>query len=166
MGMLNHEYRVKSLTEHFPNIKDELQYVRSFDFFFWDFFLMAKNKVKKAYIVYTCKTIFATTLFRETLKDKQRYGLCLQEITDEKINKFVTLAYKAFIDIKSCNKQLSMVKVFSSLFACCFYEIDEKIETVDILARSARELNDLSSAEALYVTTLISISKMYDNREF
>ena len=161
MGMKNHEYRVNSLSKFFPNKKDELQYVRSFDFFFWDFFLMAKNRVKEEYVIHTVKSIFETELFQNTLKAKERYGVKLLEITNEKIETFVKLAYNAFIDIKSYNKRLSMLKVFLGLFGKLFYQILDNVNTHDILARSYVDFNELSSAEGIYSNHLFA---MYENK--
>ena len=164
IGMKNHGYRVKSLTKFFPSKIDELKFVRSFDFFFWDFFLMAKNNVKQDCVIHTCKTIFETELFKKTLKHKELYGLKLLEITNKNIKSFVELAYGAFLDIKSCNKKLSMVKVFAILFAYCFYELTENINKVDLLAKSAKEFFELSSAESCYVKSLIDMFNMEENK--
>ncbi len=163
MGMKNHEYRVNSLSKFFPNKKEELQYVRSFDFFFWDFFLMAKNRVKEEFVVYTIKSIFATELFQKTIQAKERYGLKLLEITDEKIEKFVKLAYSAFIDIKTYNKRLSMYKVFLGLFGKLFYEILDNVNTHDILTRSYVDFTNLSSAEGVYSNHLFEMFKYEEN---
>ena len=163
MGMKNHEYRVKSLEKFFPNKKEELQYVRSFDFFFWDFFLMAKNRVKEEHIVHTCKSIFETELFQKTLKAKERYGVRLLEITDKKIEDFVKVAYNAFIDIKTYNKRLSMLKVFVGLFAHFFFELTNNVNKVDIVAMAASDVKELSSAEGLYVENLLNLFKMRQN---
>ena len=160
MGMKNHEYRVNSLTKFFPKKKDELQYVRSFDFFFWDFFLMAKNRVKEEHIVHTCKTIFETELFKNTLKAKERYGVVLTEVTDEKIEKYVKLAYNAFIDIKTYNKKLSMLKVFAGLFGYFFYKSTKDINTVDILAKSLKDFGSLRSEEGYYIKALLDMDEM------
>ena len=157
MGMKNHEYRVKSLTKFFPEKKDELQYVRSFDFFFWDFFLMAKNRVELEHIVHTIKSIFETELFQNTIKAKERYGVRLLDVTDNKIEEYVKIAYNAFIDIKTYNKKLSMLKVFAGLFAHFFYELTENANTVDILVRSAKDVKDLSSPEGHYVKNLLKM---------
>ena len=154
MGMKNHEYRVNSLKKFFPNKKEELQYVRSFDFFFWDFFLMAKNRVKVEHVVHTCKTIFETELFQNTLKEKERYGVRLLDITDEKIEKFATLAYNAFVDIKTYNKRLSMYKVFLGLFGKIFYDLLDSVNTNDILAESYGGFVNKSSAEGTYSSHL------------
>ena len=161
MGMKNHEYRVSSLTKFFPEKKEELQYVRSFDFFFWDFFLMAKNRVKEEHIVHTCKSIFETELFQKTLKAKERYGLRLLEITDKKIEDFVKLAYNAYIDIKTYNKRLYMTKVFAGLLAHFFFELTDNVSKVDILARSARDVAELSTAEGMYVKNLLNMFEMH-----
>ena len=163
MGMKNHEYRVNSLAKFFPDKKEELQYVRSFDFFFWDFFLMAKNRVKEDYIVHTIKSIFETELFQNTIKAKERYGVKLTEITDKKIEDFVKIAYNAFIDVKTYNKKLSMLKIFMGLFAHHFYELTDNVNTVDILAQSAKEVVDLSSAEGHYVQNMIDMFNVHLN---
>lgn len=163
MGMKNHEYRVKSLTKFFPDKKKEFQYVRSFDFFFWDFFLMAKNRVQEEHIVHTIKSIFETELFQNTIKDKERYGVHLTKITDEKIQEFVKLAYNAFIDIKTYNKKLSMLKVFMGLFGYYFYENTENINTIDILAKSIKDVVELSSEEGYYVKNLLDMYQMQQN---
>ena len=156
LGMKNHEYRVNSLSKFFPEKKEELQYVRSFDFFFWDFFLMAKNRVKEEHIVHTIKSIFETELFKNTLKAKEMYGVRLTQITNKKIKKFVKIAYNAFIDIKTYSKTLSMFKVFLGLFAHFFYELSENANTADILVRSIKDVKELSSAEGHYVSNLLS----------
>ena len=161
MGMKNHEYRVKSISKFFPNKIDEMQYVRSFDFFFWDFFLMAKNRVKEEHIVHTCKTIFETELFQNTLKSKEQYGLHLLEITDKKIEDFVKLAYNAFIDIKTYNKKLYMTKVFAGLFAHFFFELKEDANPVDLVVKSAKDVKDLTSAEGYYVKNLLNMFEMH-----
>lgn len=150
MGMKNHEYRVRSLEKFFPHKKEELQFVRSFDFFFWDFFLMAKNRVKEEYVSHTCKTIFETELFQNTLKAKERYGLRLLNLTDDKIELFVKLAYNAFIDIKTYNKRLSMYKVFLGLFGKIFFELSENVNKNDILVLSYFDFVNNASAEGVY----------------
>ena len=161
MGMKNHEYRVKSISKFFPERIDEMQYVRSFDFFFWDFFLMAKNRVKEEHIAHTCKTIFETELFQNTLKSKEQYGIRLLDVTDKKIEDYVKLAYNAFIDIKTYNKRLSMTKVFAGLFAHFFFELTEKSNPVDIVAKSAMDVRDLTSAEGYYVKNLLNMFDMH-----
>lgn len=163
MGMKNHEYRVNSLKKFFPEKKDELQYVRCYDFFFWDFFLMAKNRVREEYIVHTVRSIFETELFQKTLKSKERFGLRLLNVTDYKIEEFVNIAYNAFIDIKTYNKKLSMLKVFSALFGHFFFETLCGCDTRDILALSMNDFEDLSSAEGYYVNNLLN---MYNRKQY
>ena len=163
MGMKNHEYRVKSLEKFLPNKKEELQYVRSFDFFFWDFFLMAKNRVKEENVIKTIKSIFETELFKQTLKAKERYGINMLEATEDKIEKFTKLAYRAYIDIKTYNKRLSMFKVFLGLFGGFFCEKTENINTNDILASSYLNFIENSSAEGIYSNHLF---KLYNEETY
>lgn len=164
MGMKNHQYRVNSIKHFFPNKIEEMQYVRSFDFFFWDFFLMAKNRVPEEFIAQTCIGIFEEQLFKDTIKDKQRYGLKLKNFTDDDIKSFVKLAYYAFRDIKSYNKKLSMYKVFLGLFGVFFYDLTNNVSTNDILSKTYLSLKDNSSAEAIYVNALLEI-KNYESLE-
>ena len=164
MGMKNHEYRVRSIEKFYPALKTEMQYVRSFDFFFWDFFLMAKNRVPEECIAYTCKGIFAEKLFLDTITDKARYGLKLKDYTDSDIETFVRLAYYAFRDIKSYNKKLSMYKVFLGLFGKIFYDLTERVNDLDILAKTYLSLKDNSSAEAIYVNSLFEIEEIENDQ--
>lgn len=164
MGMKNHEYRVHSIEKFYPALKTEMQYVRSFDFFFWDFFLMAKNRVPEECIAYTCKGIFAEKLFLDTITDKARYGLKLKDYTDSDIETFVRLAYYAFRDIKSYNKKLSMYKVFLGLFGKIFYDLTERVNDLDILAKTYLSLKDNSSAEAIYVNSLFEIEEIENDQ--
>ena len=162
LGMKNQELRIKSLTKFYPNKKSELQYVRSFDFFFWDFCLMLKNNVKKEYILHTCKTIFETQLFQQSLKHKERYGLKLQKITDKQIVKFINLARHAFIDIKSGNKTLSTIRVLLCLFYHCFFKAQNNLNPIDTLANAGKEFETSTSAEAFYSNFLV---QMFKNKE-
>ncbi len=160
MGMKNYEYRVRSISKFHPELKEDMQYVRCFDFFFWDFFLMAKNRVPEECIAYTCKGIFEEKLFIDTLKDKERYGLKLRQFTESDIDAFVKLAYYAFRDIKSYNKKLSMYKVFLGLFAKFFYELTDHVDDIDILAKCYLDLQQNTSAEAMYVNNLLDIKSL------
>ena len=158
MGMKNHMYRLKSIEKYFPLKQEELQYIRSFDFFFWDFFLMAKNKVNEENIYKACISIFETNLFKETLKSKKSYGLKLLPNYKNNLKEFVKIAYYAFNDIKEHNKTMSMIRVFAGLFAYFFYQT-ECLNLVDFLAKSAYELENMTTAEAYYVKFLLKVFK-------
>lgn len=158
MGMKTNKYRMYAINKFFPDMKTDMQYIRSFDFFFWDFFLMAKNRVPEEYIACTCKGIFEEELFQDTIKDKQRFGLNLRNYTEKDIEQFVKLAYYAFRDIKSYNKHLSMYKVFLGLFGKFFYELSEHIDTTDILAEQCLRRLDKSSPESIYVNSILDIN--------
>lgn len=157
MGMLNHTYRVKSIEKFYPELKAEMQYTRSFDFFFWDFFLMAKNCIQEDFIAHACKSIFNEQLFKDTILDKERYGIVLKNYTEEDVNTFVHHAYYAFRDIKAFNKKLSMYKVFLGLFGKIFYNLTEKANDQDILVKTYLSLIDNSSEEAIYVNSLFDM---------
>ncbi len=156
-AMKNHEYRVASISKFFPQYKEEMQYIRCFDFFFWDFFLMAKNRMPEDYISFTRKAIFEEELFQNALKDKERYGLKLKKYTNADIDEFVKLAYYAFRDIKAYNKKMSMYKVFLGLFGHFFYNITENANSKDVLVSAMLSLNNNSTAEAIYVNSLLEM---------
>lgn len=125
---------------------------------------MAKNRVPEECIAYTCKGIFEEKLFLDTIKDKERFGLILKPYTNEDIETFVRLAYYAFRDIKSYNKKLSMYKVFLGLFGKIFYDLSDKVNDLDILAKAILSLKDNSSAEAIYVNSLFEIEEIENNQ--
>ena len=157
-AMNTYKYRIYAIENFYPDMKKDLQYIRSFDFFFWDFFLQAKNRMSEDYIFETCKKNLAEELFQKTLKDKERFGLKLKNYKDDDIRNFVKLSYYAFRDIKSYNKKLSMLKVFLSIFGKFFYELSDHIDTSDILAEACIRRLDKSSAESIYVNSLLEMS--------
>ncbi len=160
MGMKNYPYRVKSITKFFPEKLKDMQYVRCFDFFFWDFVMMAKNRVKEDYIACTLQGIFEEELFQQTIKDKERFGLKLKNFTVKDINEFTRLAYYAFRDIKSYNKKLSMDKVLFGIFAKTFYDLTGHVNTIDIMAASYMNLISKSTAEGRYTSNLFEMREM------
>ena len=155
MGMLTNKYRYYAIDKWYADKKEDLFYIRSFDFFFWDFFLMAKNCVKEEFIAETLKGIFREQLFLDTLKSKEKYGLKLKNYTDEDIEAFTNNAYYAFKDIKTYNKNMSMYKVFLGLFGKYFYDLTEDKNTVEILSRTYKDLLANSTKEAIYVNKLL-----------
>ena len=76
-------------------------------------------------------------------------------ITDDKIEQYVKVCYKAFFDIKERNKKLSMTKVFVGLFGLFFYNVHREINDKDLLASSSKDVVCLLSAEGMYVNTLL-----------
>ena len=157
-GMGTYSLRMAGIEKFYPDMKVDLQYIRSFDFFFWDFFLNAKNRMPEEHIFNTCKKNFSEELFQNSLKDKERFGLKLRNYTEKDIQEFVRLAYYAFRDIKSYNKKLSMYKVFLGLFGKFFYELSEHIDTSDVLAEACIRRLDKSSAESIYVNSILDMS--------
>ena len=159
-GMGTYKYRMYAIENFYPDMKKDLQYIRSFDFFFWDFFLLAKNRMTEEYIVETCKMNLADELFQRSLKDKERFGLKLKDYIEQDVRDFVKLGYYAFRDIKSYNKKLSMYKVFLGLFGKFFYDLSEHIDTSDVLAEACIRRLDKSSAESIYVNSLLDMSEI------
>ena len=157
-GMGTYQYRMHAINTFYPDMKVDLQYIRSFDFFFWGFFLMAKNRLPENEIADMCKSDFSEDLFQKSIKDKERFGLKLKNYTEKDIEEFTKLAYYAFRDIKSYNKKLSMYKVFLGLFGKFFYELTDRVDTSDMLAEACIRRIDRSSAESIYVNSLLEMS--------
>ena len=158
MAMNTYKYRMYAIENFFPDMKEDLQYIRSFDFFFSVFFLLAKNRMPEEGISANCKAIFNEELFQNSIKDKERFGLKLKKYTDKDIDEFVKLAYYAFRDIKSYNKKLSMYKVFLGLFGKYFYNLTDHVDTSAMLAEACIRRIDRSSAESIYVNSLLEMN--------
>ena len=109
MGMKTHNLRLAGIKKWFADLESDMKYTRSFDFFFWDFFLMVKNGVNKQNVFENCKGIFNEELFISTLKHKEKYGLKLKEIKEKNIKDFVDVAYDFFIVTKQSNKKISTI---------------------------------------------------------
>ena len=56
-----------------------------------------------------------------------------------------------------------MLKVFVGLFAHFFFELTNNVNKVDIVAKSALAVKELSSAEGLYVDNMLKMFKMRQN---
>ncbi len=156
MGMKHYDYIINSINKFLPAKMTDMRYVRSFDFLFWDFFLMAKNSFK-GLITHAIQAIFKEDLFQESLKDKERYGLKLKDFGENDIESFVQIAYLAFRNIKLFNRKLSMYKTFLGLFGHYFYDLTDHVDTTDILAASYASMSDESTAEAIYVNYLLKM---------
>ena len=156
-GMATYKYRMYAIENFFPDMKTDLQYIRSFDFYFSSFLLMAKNRMSEDDMFTVCKRDMFADLFQSTMKDKERFGLKLKAYSDENLKKFVHLAYYAFRDIKAYNKKISTLKVILSLFGKFFYELSDTVDTSDILAESCIRRVDKSSAEGIYVNSLLDM---------
>ncbi len=154
MGRNNEVYYQKYLDKYHPELKKYVQYARAFDFFFFDLLVMLKNDVKVEHMSKLCECIFEEDLFKTVLKDKEQYGLKLKTYKKEDVLRFVNLSQRAFKDIKCYNRNLAINLVLFTIFAHCFYEENEKLNTIDILAKVISDYKDGRTAEALYLKTL------------
>ncbi len=165
MAMKNYQYRVEIIDKFFPEKKADMQYIRCFDYFFWVFFLMAKNRVTEGILISTYRSIMNEQLFIESVKDKERYGVHYNAPTNADIEKFVKLAYYAYRDIKSYNKKMSMYSVFLGIFGRIFCTFDENLNEIDVLARANKDLRTNRTAEALYVNSLFDVMEAYNTQK-
>lgn len=151
----NQELKEKTMEKNFPQLADEMRYISSFDFFFWSFFLMAKNRVNEDVMEDTFCSLFKNKLFLTSIKAKERYGLKAKKYTNQDIKDFCKIAYFAFRDIKLYNKKLSMYKVFLVLFCKYFLEAGKNLNTEDIVARVYSMMDKPKFAEGLYIRRVI-----------
>ena len=158
--MNNQPLRDKSIRQFFPEHYDEMIHIRCFDFAFWAFFIMAKNRVDEDVIEDTFCALFNKDLFIKGVKRQERYGLKLKNFDKKDIKEFCKTAYFMFRDIKLYNKKLYMFKVFLLLFCRYFYEQNGEINTIDIVAKMFKEMNSKKLPEAIYVRHVLkNISK-------
>ena len=57
-----------------------------------------------------------------------------------------------------------MYKVFLGLFGKIFYDLTERVNDLDILAKTYLSLKDNSSAEAIYVNSLFEIEEIENDQ--
>ena len=165
MAMKNYEYRLDIIEKFFPEKKADMQYIRCFDYFFWVFFLMAKNRVTEGILINTYRSIMNEKLFKESLKDKEKYGVHCNAFDVSDIEKFVKLAYYAYRDIKSYNKKMSMYSVFLGIFGKIFCTFDKNVNEIDMLAKVSKDLKYNRTAEALYVNSLFDMMNAYNEQK-
>lgn len=153
--MKSQHLREDIVNKYFSNYKENMQYIRSFDFLFWVFFLMANNRVPEELLIDTYKGIFSDDLMKKTLEAKAKRGYVFKNITDKEIEKFCSVSYKAFRDIKLHNKALSLYKVLLGIFAeFMINDFDKPVED-DILYSVAQNLKANSTPEAIYTNLLL-----------
>lgn len=160
MGMKTQPLREHAIERWFSKLSQDMKYVRCFDFFFWDFFLMVKNGVDKKNIYENCKNIFNENLFLITLRDKEKHGLKLKEITNERIYSFIDDAYNFFVSIKQSNKKVSMFKSLLIIFSNCFYDEVNVLNTQDILAQMVEEKKENSTPESICVNKYLNLKNI------
>ena len=159
-AMNTYKYRMYAIENFYQDMKEDLKFIRSFDFFFCDFLFQCKNRISEDLIIENCKKNLNEKLLQASLKDKERFGLKLKQYTEKDIVDFVKLAYYAFRDIKSYNKKLSIYKVCYGIFGKFFYDLTDNVNTIDVLAKCCVECVNISSAEGIYVNSLLEMSNI------
>ena len=104
-------------------------------------------------------------LFKEALKDKEKYGVHCNAFDVSDIEKFVKLAYYAYRDIKSYNMKMSMYCVFLAIFGKIFCTFDKNVNETDMLAKVSKDLKYNRTAEALYVNSLFDMMNAYNEQK-
>ena len=151
MFMRNQPLREEIICRDFANYVDEMQYVRAFDFFFWAFFLMAKNRLPVTAMAHNyCMPIFADTLFQNAIQSQT--GLNSADWSQVDIEKYSKLAYYAYADIRLYHRQLSLYHVFLGIMAKMF--MTKKVDKESYLSQMAEALKQNQMPEAVYVNRL------------
>lgn len=159
-GMANSEKKNAVFEKFFSKGEfDELKFVRPFDFFFHDFGFMCHLNTDIENIKKNCVDgIVRTEDFRAVLKSKEAYGLELksENLDDlcECMNRFCELGSMAFKLIRGNNMPLKLYRVFFGLFGTCFYNLNENLDTNDVLCETMQMLSRSSTDEARFVNRL------------
>lgn len=152
--MKNHPLRVSAFDNFLPDKKEEMLYIRAFDYFYWIFFLNAKNRVTEEVMNDYFQAVFKEELFKTSLKAKERYGLKLKQYTKKDLEKFSQMAYHAYRDVHAYNKKLSMYKICLGIMIKFCFEATKELDTEDIVAKTYVDLFNNSTPEAMYVNSL------------
>lgn len=148
------------LKKHFDkkDIEDFL-YIRIFDFMIWEIIILGTLDVDEYGLTREMQNIFAEEDFHKSLRAKEKYGVKFTDYENDgrndKVAKFVSLSLKAIKDIRDGGKNIRTFNVVLDLFTALFIEAEEKLNTVDFVAKSALDIRTLSTEEAKYAKNLL-----------
>lgn len=133
---------------------EDIMYARLMDYCFWQLPLYIGMNIPTEGLVAEYTEIFRDKRFIDGMKSRQKYGILLKSLTDEKKDRlsrcYVTLCEKAFADAQK-DSTIEVIDVFIMYFLRLFTECRDPLDTVDIYARLWAELRDGSTAAARYV---------------
>lgn len=152
MFMRNQPLREEIICRDFADRVNTMQYVRAFDFFFWAFYLMAKNRLPVSAMAHNyCMPIFSDPLFQSAIQNQA--GLNSADWSQSDIEKFSKLAYFAYADIHLYNRTLSLYHVFLGIMAKMFVKT-QNTDSASYLQQMAAALKQNTMPEAVYVNRL------------
>lgn len=154
MFMRNQPLREEIINRDFADRVSAMQYVRAFDFFFWAFFLMAKNRLPVNAMAHNyCMPIFADPLFQDAIQNQA--GVNSADWSQTEIEKYSKLAYYAYADIHLYHRNLSLYHVMLGIMAKMFVGSKTK-DIKSYLGQMHAALKENTMPEAIYVNRLFA----------
>ncbi len=164
MFMKNHPLREAIVQRDFPARATTMANIRAFDFFYWIFWLMAKNRTTVNGMAknYTSPVI-NDPLFQKAMQDQP--GLKPNAWDQANIEKFSKIAYYAFADIHIYHRDLLMYHVFSGIMAKIFLNPKAKVADDTLLGHMHNALQANTMPEAIYVNNLFDNALLPTEKE-
>ena len=169
MFMKNQPLREEIVQRDFPAIATDMANIRIFDFMFWIFWLMAKNRISVNAMLSTyCEPVFSDPLFMRAMESQKGWKTDAWNIKN--ITVFSQLGYYAFADIKLYHRHLSMYDVFLQIMAKIFIDPKSDYQNNLYLGAAFGTLQANQTPEAIYVNRLfnnplLNTSKMIANAQ-
>lgn len=141
-------FRKEIISRDFPHLFNQMAFVRSFDFFFWDFMFMCHAKVKPEHMFLELKRIFKQENFIKSLTFKQMHGIKLKNFNSEQLDhalqNFVDRGIHTFGLLKANKLDRKINNSIFKLFGEIFCDINySALSTTDLLAQSCFFENEI-----------------------
>lgn len=146
--------------KYYSNEISDMENIRPFDFFFYDFAFMCHLDLDEKIKMLQCVDgIVKEKEFLKILKSKEKYGLKLKSNKVEDLQKFmaqfVRLGTIAFNEVKKVREDVKIYPILFGIFGKCFYESKDNLNDEDILAETMTNLKYNHTKEAEYTNNLI-----------
>ncbi len=152
----NMSKRYEIFNKEYSEIKSKMEFIRLFDFYFFDFAFMNNLNVSRENQKHHLENMLNNKMFWVMLKFFEKYGLKMKKDKNYKdlVESFVDLGAKAYSDIKHI-KKLKLYKVLFTLFGVLFFDKEEKSKTYNILVECLDEYDRQLTSEAIFCKDLI-----------
>lgn len=138
---------------------EDIVYTRIFDFMPWEIVILGSLDVDRYGLVKEMQNIFREKDFKKSLALKEKYGVYFKELLpleqDIMVEKFIDMSLFAIKDINTTGKALRPYYVVLDIFAKMFISADEDCDTLDFVAKAAKEMELAHSEEAKYALSVI-----------
>ncbi len=163
-GSVGHVQRREMIyKKFFKNLKGDIEFIRLFDFFFYDFAFMSHLGVDIKLKHKQCDEILKHEVFRQVLSSKEKFGLKLKSKNMQKLrgymHEFVELSSAAFIDIKKKHKRLKLYIVLFGIFGRCFFRPSGELGEKDLMC------GILKGKDLAFAPELRYLKKVFKNTE-